>query len=144
MLPLAFILLSQMVFQFVPFGKCFSIENNDFFKIPPNAESVEEHRLEYSSSCTIWVRFRLPSSELNNFVATTLVKPPLLAKIYPQRIGGISNLQKETGWQLDSVTSFLAGEVSGTVKQPVDQFMFVDTSDPEEFKVYITTSEGMI
>jgi hypothetical protein len=80
-------------------------------------------------------------SELDSFMATTMIQTPLSSTKLPQRIGGIDYLQQATGWKLNPTISYLAGEKPIGI-EPLDlneQTVFIDTSDPDEYVVYLTT-----
>ncbi len=134
--------LFLFIFSRVPFGsRCFSIENNTFFELPSSAQVVQDHHLEDSVRCIIWVRFQVSPNELASFVSTTFIKMPLSSTTLPQLVGGISYLQNETGWKLSPLNAHLAGEAAGTGQRAVDeQMIYVDTSNPQQYIVYLATS----
>ncbi len=116
---------------------CTSHYDNPFFNLPQDIEWIADHHtLKGDTDCTLWVRFRLAPEKLDDILATTSIKMPLSSSELPQRIGGIERLQAETGWDLSGVVSFLAGEGARTGGE---QTVFVDTSDPEYYMVYLTT-----
>ena len=121
---------------------CFfsGISEETYFTLPPSAVEIERHSRSSSRSCTVRIKFHMPPNQLEAFVTTTFIQMPLSSTELPQSIGGIALLQEEMDLELESVTSYLAGEVRGTGNNLLDeQMVFVDTTNPDEYVVYLTT-----
>lgn len=122
------------------FNRNHSCLDSESFRLPPNVNQVEKHTLELTRSCTLWIKFNVRPSELNTLISTTLIEHELSSTEMPTTIGGIAFLQQETGWDLNSMNSFLAGETTGTGARYLDeQFVIVDTSYSAQYTVYIVT-----
>ncbi len=124
---------------------CLDGESDKYFNLPPTAQSVEKHSLVLSRSCTLWIKFHIPPSDLNAFISTTFIKDELSTTLLPTSIGGIAYLEQKTGWDLNSINSHLSGEASGEGNTYLDeQFVFVDTTNPAQYTVYLVTKKNWL
>ena len=129
--------LSSVVFDN---SDCINIHDNRYFTLPANATSVDTGSYEDSVSCTRWIRFSIPSSELESFVGTTLISLPLAETVAPRIDAMLDYLEEETSWEFDALTASLSGEGDAPVNSsPAGQRIFVDTSDENEYVVYLLT-----
>lgn len=131
----------SLIFAISASSDCISVHNNRYFTLPTSATDLDTGSYEDSVSCTHWVRFSIPSSELENFVTTTLIKAPLSAMIAPNISMMMDDLEAEAGWKFDGFTSSLSGEgdITDQSDSPAGQRIFVDTSDGERYTVYLWT-----
>ena len=116
------------------------VSEQTYFTLPPSAGGIERHARSLSRSCTLRIKFRVSPDELERFIETTFIQMPLSSTELPQSIRGIALLQEEMDSELESVSTFLAGEARGTGNNLLDeQIVFVDTTNPDEYVVYLTT-----
>jgi hypothetical protein len=131
-------------FSFGP-DTCLYNQRDRYFRLPADATDIEFQTRHATRSCTVRLKFKLPIEQLDAFVSTTFITLPLSSSLPPQAIGGLDYLQESTGWTLNSVTTFLAGEAMGPNELFLDeQTIFVDTSDPDLVTVYLTTKRNWL
>jgi hypothetical protein len=124
---------------------CLGSETGEYFQLPSNTKLLESRSIQLSRSCMYWIKFQISPDQLAQFLSTTFIKMPLLSTSPPQAIGGINYLEQETGWQLNSITSYLAGEGVGRGSRYLDeQTIFVDTTDGQQYTVYLTTKRNWL
>lgn len=123
---------------------CIDFENGGYFKIPALATNLEKQAQHSSRSCTVYLKFELSPTDLDNFVETTLIKMPLSPAI-PDMIGGVDHWQEQTGWKLDKAKSYLAGQAIGEKDKFLDeQAIFVDTTNSTQYIVYLVTKRNWL
>jgi hypothetical protein len=124
---------------------CIDGERDTYFRLPSNAQEIEEHSVTHSRSCTHWIRFEIPPTDLNSFVTTTFIQTPLSSQTLPERWWDFDHLQEVTGWGLSNITSYLGGEAGGTMGRHLDyQIIFVDTTNPSHYIVYLVTNKNWL
>lgn len=124
---------------------CLASTRDLYFELPSSAAGLKQQSIQSSRSCTLWVKFEISPTELENFIVTTFVQTPLSSINMPQSIGGVEYIQQQTGWKLASATSYVAGETKGSGKLYLDQqWLFVDTSDQSKYVIYLTTNHNWL
>ena len=124
---------------------CLDGETNNYFSLPSTAQAIENHSLQLTRSCTLWIKFQIPASDLNTFISTTFIKGRISSTLMPMRIGSVAYLHQMTGWDLNSLNSSLAGEAEGTGERYLDeQFVIVDTSNSTQYTVYLVTKKNWL
>jgi hypothetical protein len=120
-------------------------EEKDYFTLPRNSQNFESLSLYNARSCKYIIKFQISPAHLSEFVATTFIREPLSSTSLPQLIGGITQLEAETNWQVKTISSFLTGEAQGTGDHYLDeQFIFVDVTDKDFYTVYLVTKKNWI
>lgn len=114
---------------------------SEYFSLPPNGLPMASFYSDGSENCTRYIQLEIPASEFDSFLASTLIDQSLSSITLPESIGGIDLLQERTGWDVSSVTSYLAGEGHEGLNS---QIIFVDTSNPQKYVVYLVTSINWI
>jgi hypothetical protein len=120
----------------------FVLEQNAEFKLPPTAHVVKIATSNGSSWCEMAVYFEMRSDDLDSFVKAT-------------RVGSLSSTQQVTwsdsyrekrvqnlGFDQPSVKSYLFGYTDADYFNK--QSVFVDTSDPQRYTVYLVTERGYL
>jgi hypothetical protein len=114
-----------------------------YFRLPPSTQNIERYSDSRSRSCAFAVRFQIPANELDTFLATALIKSPLVSRKLTEQKDNIDYYQETIGWQLDTTTVYRVGkkEMGDGRERHLDvQRLFVDTSNPDEYMVYLATT----
>jgi len=121
----------------------FVLETNARFKLPPSAQGIYTVTHSGWSWCTMSVTFKMNSGELNQFASSTQVGS-LTAVPMPERffLDGRENLPQALGLNLQTVKSYLIGYIDSDYFN--QQRIFVDTSDPKSYVVYLVTEVGFL
>jgi hypothetical protein len=141
-LPALCLLTAFVIWQLISASPgCTSVHKNRYFTLPMSVTDLDTASYEDSVSCTQWVRFRIPPSELEPFVTTTLIESPLSATIAPNIRMMMNELVSEADWTVNVFTSSLSGEgdITDQSQSPAGQRIFVDTSDENQYVVYLWT-----
>jgi len=121
----------------------FALESHAEFKFPPSAQGINTATDSHWTSCTMAVTFKMQPRKLDQFVSSTRLKFLTTAEVpeYFFQEGG-AGMAYGLGLDQRAVKSHLMGyKISDDLDQ---QHIFVDTSDPKSYVVYIITKEGVL
>jgi hypothetical protein len=127
-----------------PFPTNADVERYAYFKFPSTAENIEYYAngVNRKAGCTIWAKFEMDSKEMNVFQSTTYVTNFSSTRLVGNGFDYFSQSQE---WQ--QPTSSLAGHgnppagASGFFTVYEDQWIFIDTSNPQTWIVYIIVNK---
>ncbi len=117
----------------------YGVENNAEIKIPASATEIYAH-VEGMNEISVLIRFNLPIEDLDEFLKSTACQEPL-TKINPS-----GKLPRETmpDWWEPNVATELetcSGEIMHAEWEwSTYQVIYVDTSDPDQYIVYVSAS----
>lgn len=151
------------IFVCMPCGFCGIVTANYFFQIdilcwsaanfPYRLESLGEFRLPSSvrildtvadngsNWCVVATKFELPSADLQLFAKSTRIKAltPNAQVIWQENH---EKYIRKLGYDLASVNSYLFGYKNTNYFN--QQYIFVDTSDPDKYIVYLVIEQGFL
>jgi len=106
------------------------IEKEAFFKLPASAHHIEYDAVDGSESCTIWTKFELAPEDLEGFQVSTLIKSFGTIQLAGD---SFSYFMEQKGWVQP------ANPIAGFSQDYpyTRQWIFIDTTNPGSFIVYI-------
>ncbi len=121
------------------------VEQRAYLKFPTSAQNIEVHAngVNRKAGCTIWVKFQMDRSDSGVFKSTTYVSD--LSSSAWLTGDGFDFFSGQQGWH--QPPAFLAGHgipppgVSGINTAYEDQWIFIDTSDPQEWTVFLIVNK---
>lgn len=121
------------------------IEDYALIKFPPRFQLngnrfSAEFDIRARNECDLFLRFDLEPSQLENVLASTLLKSRdnLSKTVRPDAFG---RFKERTGWPVDAVAEYIAGEARGTLQSAErHQSMMIDMYDPTRYVVYLIVS----
>jgi hypothetical protein len=120
-----------------PFPSYNDVERSAYLKFPPSAQHIEfdANGINRKAGCTIWVKFEMESQELDVFKATIRTKQLSSSK----QLGGdaFDFFSRKQGWVQPSTS--LAGYWE--INSSENQWVFIDTSQPDTWTVYLITNK---
>jgi hypothetical protein len=128
--------IMQMAVGQCPVGQSLSndqIERFGRLKMPASAQNVSAVA-DGAQGCSVYLTFQIPPSDLDPFVATTMITPPLMPTQQPE---GFESLPPTVKWSLPVGKPYLAGQTEESFKEY--QWIAVDTSDAAKYTVYVIT-----
>lgn len=135
-----YIIVRSMITQ--PTFKCFGtflpsqphLEDQARLTFPATAEQIQ-YTISASgrNNCTIWLQFHIASDEFENFQLSTIASE--LDNVPPDN-DVLDYYLEQTEWELQENYFFGYGE-----RDLVTQWIFIDTTQSDEWIVYIITNE---
>lgn len=136
---------SEIICFGTPFPSYSDVERSAYFEFPPTARNIEFHAngVNRKAGCTIWAKFDMDSKDLDTFKATTFV-----ANLSPwtHLTGDDFDLfARQQGWNQPS--GGLAGHsrpplgAPGVSNSSEDQWIFIDTSNPQKWTVFLVVNK---
>jgi hypothetical protein len=121
-----------------PFPSLTNVEEQAYLRFPPSAQNIEffTNAVNRKAGCTIWVTFEMDSNDLEAFASTIQVDQ--LSPTTQLSGDGFTFLSQRQGWY--QTTPSLAGH-GRSPGLDEDQWVFIDTSDPERWTVYLITNK---
>lgn len=107
------------------------------FTLPASAYNVSAS-CEAFQDYVAYVRLSIAPNDLNRLVASSFVKTPLSSAEKPLDMTTHYSDMRRIGWNLESISSYLAGEADVT-KPLRHQSILIDTRNPSEYIVYVVT-----
>ncbi len=139
---------SEVICFGTPFPSTSDVEHYAYFKFPPTAGDIEYHAngVNRKAGCAIWAKFDMDSKDFDTFKSTTYVAN--LSSSTRLTGNGFEFFAEEQGWQQPSAG--LAGHsnplpgASGFPTVYEDQWIFINTSDPQKWTVFVIVNKEWI
>ncbi len=108
------------------------------FAVPPNAHNISASCAEFQDYVA-YVRLTIDPNDLNRLIASSFVKTPLSSTEKPFDMTTRYSDLHRFGWDLEAISSYLAGEADVAKPLRRHQSILIDTSNPSEYIVYVVT-----
>jgi hypothetical protein len=112
------------------------------FELPATFNAVNVTKEAGSSWCAMAVKFEMHPRDLTQFSASTNVGNLSSNAVVDWGDLPHERLAKRVGWRKQAVKSYLFG--ASTSDYFNQQYVFVDTSNPDNFVVYLVTEVGFL
>lgn len=128
-----------------PFPAYEDVESGSLFKFPPSAQNIEydANSANRKGGCTAWIKFEIDLDDLDVLLESTLVGSLTHIRLDTEE-GGITYFMKRKGWSQPIESLAGHGHTTDYIYPPVDQWIYVDTSSPDSYIVYIITNAEWI
>jgi hypothetical protein len=116
-----------------PFPSDENVEKTAFFELPSSARNLVYDAYNANGACRVWIKFEIDSEDLEVFQNSTLIENFETNRIIRDESFKLS--MQEKGWTQSTYSIAGSGNLNDYFY--TSQWIFIDTTNPSSFVVYI-------